>query len=229
MSLQTEREVRDMCGHTLSRGEGIFRSIDRLPQSSSGLPGSWIALGDKCGLRNRQALLLQIHARKGKRTMRRMLLQCLAALTLTSGLLLTAPAGVAAQVDTVTQERPVIRRALPRELRGRPLQFVRTELFFGTAKPDGTVTEQEFFTFLDAEVTPRFPEGLTVVKAHGQFTGADGVLIKEDSFVLVLLYPLEGADDRHKRIETIRRRYMKQFQQQSVLRVDDAFTVRVSF
>jgi hypothetical protein len=161
--------------------------------------------------------------------MKRMVLQSLTTLVMTIGCLSGVPAAVAAQVETVVQDRPGVRRAIPRELRGRPLQFVRTELFFGTAKPDGTVTEQEFFTFLDTEVTPRFPEGLTLVKAYGQFTGEDGVLVKEESFLLVLLYPLEGAEDRGRKIESIRRRYMKQFQQESVLRVDDSFTVRVSF
>jgi hypothetical protein len=144
-------------------------------------------------------------------------------------LLAAAPASVSAQAGTVTQDRPVIRRAIPHELRGRPLQFVRTELFFGTAKPNGTVTDHEFFAFLDAEITPRFPEGLTLLKAHGQFAGEDGVLVKEESFLLVLLYPLESAEDGNKKIEAIRRRYMKEFQQESVLRVDDSFAVRVSF
>jgi Protein of unknown function (DUF3574) len=161
--------------------------------------------------------------------MRRMVLQSLTTLAVTVGVLATVPANVTAQAETFTQDQPVVRRAIPRELRGRPLQFVRTELFFGTAKPDGTVTDQEFFTFLDAEVTPRFPEGLTLLKAHGQFTGDDGVLVKEESFLLVLLYPLERAEDGSKKIEAIRRRYLKQFQQESVLRVDDSFTLRVSF
>jgi Protein of unknown function (DUF3574) len=106
---------------------------------------------------------------------------------------------------------------------------VRTELFFGTATPDGAVTEEQFLAFLDAEVTPRFPDGLTLLKGHGQFTGENGVLIKEDSFLLVLLYPLDSVKESNKRIEAIRRLYKRDFQQESVLRVDDHFTVRVSF
>jgi hypothetical protein len=41
------------------------------------------------------------------------------------------------------------------------------------------VTEEEFRAFLDEFVTPLFPDGLTVVKADGQFRGADGVTIEE--------------------------------------------------
>ena len=48
--------------------------------------------------------------------------------------------------------------------------FSRTELFFGTAKPDGTaVTEAEWTAFLADEITPRFPDGLTVLSGMGQW------------------------------------------------------------
>jgi uncharacterized protein DUF3574 len=106
---------------------------------------------------------------------------------------------------------------------------VRTELFFGTATPGGPVSEEQFLAFLDLHVTPRFPKGLTLFKGHGQFTGENGVLVKEDPFVLVLLHPLESLKDGNKKIEEIRRLYKKEFQQESVLRVDYQFTVRVSF
>jgi hypothetical protein len=157
------------------------------------------------------------------------MLKTLTSIALTFSVLTTAPSVVSAQVEAGAQDRPVIRRAIPPELRNRPLQFVRTELFFGTARLDGAVTEAEFLAFLDAEVTPRFPDGLTLLKAHGQFTGDDGILVREESFLLVHLYPLESAKEGDRKIEAIRRRYLKQFQQESVLRVDDQFTVRVSF
>ena len=67
------------------------------------------------------------------------------------------------------------------------------------------------------------------IDGHGQFRGADGVLVKENSFVLVLLYPAETAIDSTRKIEQIRRLYITQFQQESVLRVDDPFGVWVSF
>lgn len=159
------------------------------------------------------------------RVIRKALIACM----LTLSVLTMAPTVVRTQSEAAAQDRPVIRRAVPQGLRNRALQFARTELFFGTAKPDGAVTEEEFLAFLDAEVTPRFPDGLTLLKGRGQFTGEDGVLIKEDSYVLILLYPLESAKEGNKQIEVIRHRYLKQFQQESVLRVDNPFTVRVSF
>jgi len=100
--------------------------------------------------------------------------------------------------------------------------YKRTELFFGSGKPDGTaVTPAEFELFLDKEVTPAFPDGLTWLPAHGQWMGG-----KEQSFELILLYPFSNRKANHD-IEEIRTDYKSQFQQESVLRADSV--ERVSF
>ncbi|CAN5835364.1 DUF3574 domain-containing protein [soil metagenome] len=108
--------------------------------------------------------------------------------------------------------------------------FVRTELFFGADKPDGTeVSEEDFQYFLDKKVTPLFPDRLTVLSGKGQFCcDAGAQLVQERSFVLVLLYPRETKESSSKKIEQIRKEYKTDFQQQSVLRVDDPRPVRVS-
>jgi hypothetical protein len=98
--------------------------------------------------------------------------------------------------------------------------WARTELFFGTNRPDGSVvSDDKFKRFLDQEVTPRFPDGLTLLTGQGQFKNAGGMIIQEKSKVLILLYPLDdtGASTR---IESIRAAYKQAFQQESVLRVD---------
>ena len=96
----------------------------------------------------------------------------------------------------------------------------RTELFFGTAiRTGGQVTERQFKAFLDSEITPRFPLGLTVVTAYGQFLNSTGVIQQETSFVLILLYPLSSQDSSRK-IEEIRALYKARFNQESVLRAD---------
>ena len=100
-------------------------------------------------------------------------------------------------------------------------RFARTELFFGSARPDGgAVTEAEFKEFLDQCVTPRFPDGLTLLVGLGQFRGADGVPIEERSTLLILLYPDEARRESSRRIEEIRDAYKQIFQQESVLRAD---------
>jgi hypothetical protein len=99
-------------------------------------------------------------------------------------------------------------------------RFVRTELFFGSARPGGTVTEGEFKQFLDQCVTPRFPDGLTLLVGLGQFRGADGVPIEERSMLVILLYPEVVRRESSVRIEEIREAYKEIFQQESVLRAD---------
>jgi Protein of unknown function (DUF3574) len=96
----------------------------------------------------------------------------------------------------------------------------RTELYFGMSKPDGTtITEAEFKAFLDVSITSRFPDGLTLLTGYGQYLGDNGEIAKETSKVLVLFYPSDMTD-ANENIEAIRNEYEKQFQQESVLRVD---------
>jgi hypothetical protein len=133
------------------------------------------------------------------------------------------------QSQSQKRERPFIHRRIPKGGRTGALPFVRTELFFGTAKPNGVVSEEEFRTFVDTVVTPLFPDGLTVEKGDGQFRGEDDVVIKEESFVMILLYPFETFRDSSEKIEAIRGLYKEQFEQESVLRADDSFIVWVSF
>jgi hypothetical protein len=161
--------------------------------------------------------------------LRRLLLGSLTPLAMTLSMLTVAPVDAFDQAEAQRQDRPVVRRRAPEGQRRNALAFVRTELFFGTAKSDGVVTEEDFNKFLDEVVTPLFPDGLTVIKADGQFRGADEVTIKEDSFVLVLLYPLDGQKASSKSIDFIREEYKRQHQQESVLRADDPFLVWVSF
>jgi len=98
--------------------------------------------------------------------------------------------------------------------------WARTELFFGTSKPDGTaVSDDKFKRFLDVQVTPRFPDGLTLLTGSGQFKNSSGIIIQEKSKLLILLYPLTDTDASN-RIEAIRAQYKQDFQQESVLRVD---------
>ncbi len=80
------------------------------------------------------------------------------------------------------------------------------------------MTEQDFQLFVDREITPHFPQGLTLLAGYGQFLDKKGTLVKENAKLLILLYPFNK--DRNKSIEEIRRAYLKMFQQEAVLRVD---------
>jgi hypothetical protein len=97
--------------------------------------------------------------------------------------------------------------------------FTRTELLFGLSKPNNVaISEVEFQNFIDLVVTPLFPDGLTVFNATGQFKNDRQTVVKENSKLLLLLYP--GSDKSNSKIEQIRQAYKTKFQQESVLRVD---------
>jgi Protein of unknown function (DUF3574) len=99
--------------------------------------------------------------------------------------------------------------------------FTRTELFFGSLMPDGSVVSEEaFLGFLNAEITPRFPNGLTLLTGLGQFLTAQGVMHQESSRLLILIYPVEEERDSSEKIEQIREKYKRMFHQEAVLRAD---------
>ena len=100
--------------------------------------------------------------------------------------------------------------------------WVRGELYFGTTTEEGTAySVEEWEAFLDAEITPRFPAGLTVLTGLGQWQ-TETEIIQERSQVLVILYPLEEARESSALLEEIRDAYETQFNQESVLRADIA-------
>jgi hypothetical protein len=133
--------------------------------------------------------------------------------SLLTGLNLLAPS---ARADGTPTALP----AVPNEVLPEAETWNRTELYFGTSKPDGSViAEAEFKAFMDREITSRFPDGLTLLTGYGQYLGENGEIAKETSKVLVLFYPSDMTN-ANENIEAIRNEYEKLFQQESVLRVD---------
>jgi hypothetical protein len=109
-------------------------------------------------------------------------------------------------------------------------KFIRTELYFGRNIPTGgTVSESDWQKFVDEVVTPRFPDGLTVLDADGQWRGKDGSIAREESKVIVLLYPRKNRKAMNAKIEEIRAEYKKRFAQEAVMRIDVTKSVEVSF
>ena len=103
--------------------------------------------------------------------------------------------------------------------RGAAAPHARLELLFGLGRKDGTeIGEAEWRAFLDAEVTPRFPDGLTVLNGYGQWRNSAGAIAKEKSVMLVIWH--RPAADNDTKIEAIRSAYKSRFGQESVLRVD---------
>ncbi|MBW5483785.1 DUF3574 domain-containing protein [Streptomyces bambusae] len=135
---------------------------------------------------------------------------------------LGAPAS-SAQVQTTGQggqDAPQGQEAAVLAERGRP--YVSTHLYFGTGRHDGhpPITDDEFMKFVADVVTPRFPEGLTLQEARGQWRDKDGDINREKSYELTVLYPVTEARARDADIEHIRRLYCTMYGLESVGRAD---------
>jgi hypothetical protein len=91
------------------------------------------------------------------------------------------------------------------------------ELVFGRNIGDSLgVSEADWNRFLEEEVTPRFPDGLTVMSASGQWRDTErGTVVQEPSKVLVLVLGDEAKDK--PRVAEIASAYKQRFKQQSVL------------
>lgn len=92
---------------------------------------------------------------------------------------------------------------------------LRTTLYLGLARPKGSVSELEWQIFLRDEVTRRFPDGLTVWEAEGQWRTPAGSIDHEQSKVLLLVHP-DTATARQS-VQAVIEAYRKTFEQQSVL------------
>ena len=95
----------------------------------------------------------------------------------------------------------------------------RLELVFGLSRQGrADVTEAEWAAFLDREVTPRFPDGLTVLAGNGQWRNASGVAVREPARLLLVW--VTPTADLEARIKALRQAWKTAHAQESVLRAD---------
>ncbi len=99
-------------------------------------------------------------------------------------------------------------------------ELIEVDLFFGRDIAGvGEVSEQQFQSFVDHVITPRFPDGLTIFDTQGQFQDITGEVIEESSQVVSLV--IEDTETNETAIKEIVAEYIEQFQQKSVLTVVD--------
>jgi uncharacterized protein DUF3574 len=96
----------------------------------------------------------------------------------------------------------------------RPKQVA--ELLFGRDIGDRLgVSETAWARFVAREMTPRFPDGLTITDAIGQWRDtARGTIVREPSKRVEIVLP--GSDDDEARLDAIAKAYKAEFHQQSV-------------
>jgi hypothetical protein len=99
-------------------------------------------------------------------------------------------------------------------------ELIQVDLYFGQniGKID-RVSDRQFRQFLRDEITPRFPDGLTVYNADGQYLDQSKRLIRESSKVVSLV--LEDTQMNERSLNQIIAAYRQTFQQESVLVVVD--------
>jgi Protein of unknown function (DUF3574) len=105
--------------------------------------------------------------------------------------------------------------AQPSECRvGNPQQVA--ELMFGRNIGDRIgVSEAAWARFVDREITPRFPDGLSVVNIKGQWLdGERKRIMREPSKLVIIVLP--GKPEDEQQLGAIVEAYKKAFRQQSV-------------
>jgi hypothetical protein len=101
--------------------------------------------------------------------------------------------------------------------------WVDTRLYFGLGPanaPEKGVTEDKWRAFLDKEVTPRFPDGLSVIDVYGQWQSKNTSTPERIRSKMLVIYYQEGPKAEAK-IEAIRVAYKKLTGDQSVLKVTE--------
>ncbi|MFF0285773.1 DUF3574 domain-containing protein [Streptomyces sp. NPDC005262] len=148
------------------------------------------------------------------------------ALTAAAAALAVLAVGTPVAYATLDSGSPTASRSAPSGIAARGKAYIETRLFFGTERPDGgpDVTDQQFLAFVDEEVTPRFPRGLTIQDGRGQWRDSHGAIERERSYELTLLYPATEARLRDEQIERIRNAYENAYAQDSVARLEERTT-----
>ncbi len=94
---------------------------------------------------------------------------------------------------------------------------VRTaQLFFGkSAGGQPQVADADFRRYVDEELTPRFPDGLTVMDGGGQWQGDANKMIRESAKVVLIVLP--KGHDAGGRIADARAAYKRRFHEDTLM------------
>ena len=107
--------------------------------------------------------------------------------------------------------------AAPSACRAPLKAMTQVDLYFGRNIPGGgEVSDAQWRQFLDEVVTPRFPDGLSVLDVYGQWKSTrTGALARERSKRLSIIVPDAAAAAAN--VEAIKAAYKQRFRQESVL------------
>ena len=100
------------------------------------------------------------------------------------------------------------------------------QLFFGrNAGEKPRVSEADFRRYVDEELTPRFPDGLTVIDGGGQWKGEENKLIREAAKVVLIVLP--NGSEQQPRLDAARAAYKTRFNQEAVMLITQPACVSI--
>ena len=90
------------------------------------------------------------------------------------------------------------------------------DLYFGR-NIGGTfgVDDAEWQAFVNREITPRFPDGLSITDVSGQWRGPSGEIVREPSKAVMVI--LSGDPGEREKLDAIRAAYVEAFDQDAVM------------
>lgn len=106
---------------------------------------------------------------------------------------------------------------------GHTQGWIDTKLYFGlgpAGDPTRGISETQWRAFLDKEVTPRFPAGLSVIDVYGQWQGKNEPAPERLRSKLLIVDHPDTPEDRAK-IDAIRASWKQLTGDQSVLEVSE--------
>ena len=106
---------------------------------------------------------------------------------------------------------------------GQTQGWVDTKLYFGLGPaehPEQGISQADWRNFLDREVTPRFPTGLSVVDVYGQWQAKTEPAPERLRTKMLIIDYLDTQENRNK-IAAIRAAWKQKTGAQSVMRVTE--------
>ena len=94
----------------------------------------------------------------------------------------------------------------------------QVDLYFGRGTAAGEVSAAEWVQFLTGEITPRFPDGLSVIDVAGQYRDPSGHIGREHSKLVVIL--VFDPPAHMPKVKAIVDTYKQRYNQHSVLHTE---------
>ena len=96
--------------------------------------------------------------------------------------------------------------------------WTRTELYYGAGRVADPEREARWETYINEVVTPRFPEGLTLLEGTGQWRVKEGQTPRRNrTRILILIH--KNTPEKSQQVDEIRTLWKEISGHQSVLRV----------